>query len=80
VVPGSPVAPTAPTDQIRVPYGGRTVTQDPGWATWLVSKNPVAPVPEPSTVVLTAGALGVLVFVARRKMRDELRRQHARIL
>lgn len=80
VVPGSPVAPTAPTDQIRVPYGGRTVTQDPGWATWLVSKNPIAPVPEPSTFVLTAGALGMLALVAHRKMRREPRPRQARIL
>jgi len=77
VVPGSPVAPTAPTDQIRNPYGGGTVTQDPGWATWLVSKNPVTPVPEPSTFVLTAGALGMLALVAHRKMRREPRPRQA---
>lgn len=81
VAPGSPSAATVTLDYIRNPSGsGGGVTQDPGWATWLVSKNPVSPVPEPSTMVLTAGALGMLVFLARRKMRSELRRPQARIL
>jgi len=80
VAPGSTTAATAITDHIRNPYGGGTVTQDPGWATWLVSKNPVSPVPEPSTFVLTAGALGMLALVAHRKMRREPRPGQARIL
>lgn len=68
VAPGRPTAATATLDYIRYPSGAGGA-QHPEWATWLISKNPVSPIPEPSTFVLIAGALGAMALVNRRKMR-----------